>query len=563
MEFWIPSPLIAQAQISPLGFLNAYAQHPNQTLLRKGGFKSGAHHRFMDPIYVSMWKGDADIDDVEQTAPPRHGKTLHGTQATTVWGNGIYPGEKYLICGYSSTFVQKELGRVIKTMIEEVGWEFYGIKVDPDRCTQDTIGLIHCINGKEVKYSGGGIYLRGRGEGQIGIGFKRKILDDLYANNQEAKSPVIRKKVLDWVFSDVLTRREPGETLLKNMTRWDSDDLHAQLENFYKSQGEENYFTKRYNFTMIAGEDDILGRKPGEYLWPEALSAKDYQKIIRETPAAIFETQFQGNPTSQEGKLYKTEWFTNTYHPADPWGEIVNGNRQYTGDGYQSEIIGKCWSVDSADSDTTGNAESAATLWGWTAAGKMFPLYAFHGHWLFPELLANCARDFKAHPANYIIIEKKSTGNALGMALKELGFHNVVMVDPSQMDTGASDKSKVGRCSAASVSWANGDIVVPYVPEGARASLYPHLSWWFALKEQLLRLDHTAKGKWDLADTAHQGILWIRAKVAKRNSMTTGGPSIVPLHPTPPVPFSPSSLIKRSLQANRDLPVVNSRYLRH
>jgi phage terminase large subunit-like protein len=59
----------------------------------------------------------------------------------------------------------------------------------------------------------------------------------------------------------------------------------------------------------IAEENDLLGRKPGEALWPERFPVERLLKIKKDIGSFLFESLYQQNPTIREGELVKRSWF--------------------------------------------------------------------------------------------------------------------------------------------------------------------------------------------------------------------------------------------------------------
>jgi hypothetical protein len=61
----------------------------------------------------------------------------------------------------------------------------------------------------------------------------------------------------------------------------------------------------------LAVENDILGRKPGEALWPEQFPAEELEKIKRQpsTTSRIWSSLYQQNPVVDSGGIIDQTWF--------------------------------------------------------------------------------------------------------------------------------------------------------------------------------------------------------------------------------------------------------------
>jgi hypothetical protein len=102
------------------------------------------------------------------------------------------------------------------------------------------------------------------------------IIDDPIKNPEEANSPTQREKIWDWFQTTAYTRLEPGGAIILIMTRWHPDDLAGRLLKQMESGGEH---WEVVSLPAIAEDRDLLGRKPGQALWPArfdeaALAAK-------------------------------------------------------------------------------------------------------------------------------------------------------------------------------------------------------------------------------------------------------------------------------------------------
>jgi predicted phage terminase large subunit-like protein len=132
------------------------------------------------------------------------------------------------------------------------------------------------------------------------------IIDDPVKSRAQADSPIERERVWNWFTADLLTRLRPGGCVVLVMTRWHEDDLAGRL---LQAQSER---WKLLNLPAIAGENDPLGRAPGEWLWNDdaygyatALQSqlKDYETLggLRD-----WESLYQQNPRPGTGALFKT-----------------------------------------------------------------------------------------------------------------------------------------------------------------------------------------------------------------------------------------------------------------
>jgi predicted phage terminase large subunit-like protein len=164
---------------------------------------------------------------------------------------------------------------------------------------------------------GGRLIFAGRG-GQInGRGAHLLLIDDLYKDANEARSQAIRDQAWEWLVKVALYRRMGKRLTIITMTRWHSDDIIGRLtdpENDYYD-AEEAKDWKIIRLPGLAEEDDPLGRKPGEALWPERYDVNYHKSNQRRDPLG-FAALTQQRPTVADGTLFLRE--TIQYYDALP-----------------------------------------------------------------------------------------------------------------------------------------------------------------------------------------------------------------------------------------------------
>lgn len=145
------------------------------------------------------------------------------------------------------------------------------------------------------------------------------IIDDPVKGRQDADSEVIRQRTKDEYEESVKTRLKPGGSIIIVQTRWHQDDLAGSIlpEGY---NGESGIIRGRDGFdweviclaAKCERDDDPLGRKIGEYLWPEWFDEKHWANFERNprTWAALF----QQRPAPETGDYFKREWIIPVQH---------------------------------------------------------------------------------------------------------------------------------------------------------------------------------------------------------------------------------------------------------
>jgi len=140
------------------------------------------------------------------------------------------------------------------------------------------------------------------------------VIDDPIKNLQEATSaPIIERRMEDYR-SAAGTRLEGGSKCLIT-NRWCSGDFVDRVLD------EEGEVSEGGQWTVMqlqaeAGEDDPLGRAPGEYLWPERLGNEWYEDQKKQP--RIWNSMCQQDPKKNTGKYFKKDWLCFYPKPVRP-----------------------------------------------------------------------------------------------------------------------------------------------------------------------------------------------------------------------------------------------------
>lgn len=118
-------------------------------------------------------------------------------------------------------------------------------------------------------------------------------------NADEALSATYREKTWNWYTSTAYSRLEPGAAVVHVQQRWHTDDMTGRLHDADPGRW------KSLVFPALAEEGDVLGRSPGEALWPERYSVADLEEKRRLTPT-WFAAQYQQVPIDREGGFFRS-----------------------------------------------------------------------------------------------------------------------------------------------------------------------------------------------------------------------------------------------------------------
>ena len=145
----------------------------------------------------------------------------------------------------------------------------------------------------------------GVGGAVTGKGGNLVIVDDPVKNYEEAHSEVYREKTWDWFTSTLYTRIEPKGACIVIQTRWHEDDLTGRIIDRLTHED-----WRVVNFPAIAESHDVIGRKPGEALWPERFGLDDLNRIRLTLGSYQWSALYQQRPAPDEGIMFQRGWFS-------------------------------------------------------------------------------------------------------------------------------------------------------------------------------------------------------------------------------------------------------------
>jgi len=163
---------------------------------------------------------------------------------------------------------------------------------------------------------GGGLLATSVGAGLIGQGVNRcMFIDDAYKNRVEAESKGIRNKIWDWFSDVVMTRIEPGASVIIFMVRWNQDDLAGRV---LRERGKHKRGPNGERPCALdcpgCGPNPADGFEEislpaidlnGNALWPELWPIHELERRKREVTEYTWLSQYQGTPRQRGSNLFE------------------------------------------------------------------------------------------------------------------------------------------------------------------------------------------------------------------------------------------------------------------
>lgn len=246
--------------------------------------------------------------------PPRVGKSELTSHYFPAYYLGTYPDDPIMLASYEASFAASWGGKVRDT-VDKWGNALWGIEVSNTSSAK---------NEWRLKNHKGGMMTAGVGGSFTGRGAKLLLIDDPIKNAEEADSETIRDKHYSWFKTTARTRLEPDAIVCLIMTRWHEDDLAGRLINDMEENPDaDKFLVVRLPMIAEGPEDipeeeefvpDVLGRVPGELLFPErfSLSGERGKIDVRPLEARQDRTWFalyQQRPTTVQGAMMNPAWF--------------------------------------------------------------------------------------------------------------------------------------------------------------------------------------------------------------------------------------------------------------
>lgn len=252
-------------------------------------------------------------------APPGAAKSTYTSVVAPTWIMGKWPRKRVILASYASEIAEKQSKKaraICRTARYQTLWD---CSIPADQRAADQWAL---TNGSQFMCGGILSGLTGN-RGDVVFG------DDLIKGRNEAESDTIRDRTWEAYRDDLRSRLVARGSLILMNTRWHESDVSGRILPTGWS-GESGVFTGSDGLqwevislpakieTEIQQATDPLGRKMGEYLWPEnwdhehwlqsdpALGARDTNTP---TGRRAWYSMYQQQPHPDDGVLFKREDF--------------------------------------------------------------------------------------------------------------------------------------------------------------------------------------------------------------------------------------------------------------
>jgi predicted phage terminase large subunit-like protein len=374
-------------------------------------FQSPPHIRKIAELFEDIEAGRKRR--VIVTLAPRHGKSRLA-QLFGGWYLGRSPAKNIIGASHSAELAEKN-SRAVRAQLEDDRFPF-AVRLSKDSSA---------VHRWAVVPEGGGFYAAGVGGSITGRGADLLLLDD--AEHDEG-SDLQRDTTWRWYTEVAVPRLEPGAATIVIATRWAIDDLVGRLLD--APDGDE---WSVLTLPAIAGEEDALGRAPGDALWPGRFSREELLKQRVSMGARAFDSQFNQDPCPRSGAIFLSEWLSKKFTtPPDLTTTAI--------------------AVDSSWGKNVRSDFSVLAAGG-TDGVDFFITDVERGRWTYPELKERVIHFHARHKSDAIVVEDASSGTAVVQELQTMTRLPVIPV--------VAKGSKESRAESVSPLFEAGKVYLP------------------------------------------------------------------------------------------------------
>jgi predicted phage terminase large subunit-like protein len=356
-------------------------------------FIESSHHRVIADALERVENGT--LKRLIICMAPRHTKSELSSHMFSSWCLGKKPDRKIIQCSNTSELATN-FGRKVRDTVDSGEYQcvFPSVRLKADskaagRWNTDDKGEYFAIG------------IKGRVTGR---GADILIVDDPHDEQEAAMNdPTVYDKTYEYYTSGPRQRLQPNAAIVIVMTRWHKRDLVGRvIKSSIENEGSDEWEIIEFPAILDEHTED---ERP---LWPSFWSIEELRAVRATISVAKWQSQYQQNPTSEEGAIIKRDWWR-VWEKEDP---------------PPVEFIIQAWDTAFLKKETADF--SACTDWGiWydeDGRSNIILLDAMKGRWEFPELKTVAYDHWKKVQPDSFIVEAKASGIPLAQELRRRGI---------------------------------------------------------------------------------------------------------------------------------------------
>ena len=218
--------------------------------------KPATHHMVICEAIDDLMSDE--YDELIILAPPGSAKSTYTSVAFAAYFLGRWPTRHILTASYSSELAEK-WGRKVRGIVDSSPHQ----SIFED----SVLSKVSAAAGRWSTTVGGEFYAAGVGGRILGFRADLGLIDDPVSGFEQAQSITQLTKMHEWYENDFITRLKPNAKVVLICQRLARNDMAGYLID--RNKIAQTRRQRVLTIPMIAGEDDPIGRAPGEQLWPE------------------------------------------------------------------------------------------------------------------------------------------------------------------------------------------------------------------------------------------------------------------------------------------------------
>lgn len=277
------------------------SEDPDEWIFKPVESVVASHHVLLMDTLDRVLTGE--IQNLMVFMPPGSAKSSYCSVVFPTYAMGKVPGTRVILGSYASAIAWKQSRRSRQIAKSDKFRPIFNCGLVHGNQSVEEWGM---DNGSE--YMAGGILA-----GMTGNRASILIVDDPVSGREDAESETIRAKTRGAYEDDLMTRLIPGGKQIIVQTRWHEDDLSGAIlpegwdgkSGFMDCRDGQRWYVLCLP-AICDRQDDPLGRKIGDPLWPEWFSTSHFDKFRGN--ARTWSALFQQKPRPSEGAEFRLTW---------------------------------------------------------------------------------------------------------------------------------------------------------------------------------------------------------------------------------------------------------------
>lgn len=266
-------------------------------------------------------------------APPQHGKSELVSRRFPAYIFGLYPELRIAACSYAADLARDMNRDVQRIMLDELyAALFPESTLNPKRVVTIESQALRNSDRFDILGHRGYYVCAGVGGPLTGKSVDIGIIDDPIKNEEEARSPTVKRNIQRWYETVFLTRLSKNSGHIIMSTRWAVDDLAGVV-------AKNNPRAKVLLFPAISAE--------GHPLVPELHPLDKLLETKSMLSPAQWSALYQQNPVQEGGNIFQEAWFTRRWNVGNLpefFDEIIlSWDMTFKGTDGSDYVVGQVW----------------------------------------------------------------------------------------------------------------------------------------------------------------------------------------------------------------------------